>query len=248
MGAGVRRTLRGTLWLGWSVLLGCPGSGSAPDGGRPIVDACFYEENTVQTLVTLGSSSVAGAGASDVEHRFVNLIATAIDVETLVNLGRSGQRAVNVVGALAEQARAAQPDLVVVLAFTDYASSDGPTMAEAWRQVLTPRCAEGARVYFGDLQIDPDWICGGSPTPTGLCYEQSEADMIAAKNAAVAAALGELTNLTLVTVLDDNAAHPDWVTADGHPNDLGHANLAAVFLQHIEQDLQQRVCSEDSGR
>ncbi|MBN2359427.1 MAG: hypothetical protein JXR83_08225, partial [Deltaproteobacteria bacterium] len=87
-------------------------------------DACVATLPPIETLVALGSSSVAGVGASDEAHRFVNLIAAGVRAAALVNLGGPGQSGVTVVGAIAEQARAADPDLVVVLALTDYATSD----------------------------------------------------------------------------------------------------------------------------
>ncbi|MFH1807820.1 MAG: SGNH/GDSL hydrolase family protein [Pseudomonadota bacterium] len=251
----MRRRFRRSLGL-WTAALsavGCSISAQPGDAGparrdaASAEDACTHSSREVQVLVALGSSTVAGAGASDEAHRFVNIVANTLDAPTLLNLGAGGQRAVQVVGALAEQARAAQPDVVVILAFTDYASSDGTIMAEAWRQVVQPLADDGARVYFGDVRIDPAWICGPVPTSTGECYDVAEADMIAAKNEIVEQVLAPIPNLVLVPVFDDTAAHPEWSTADGHPNDLGHANLARTFLDVMQPDLLRRVCVEDGG-
>jgi len=216
------------------------GDGSVAD--HSAVDSCAMERAVIGTMVALGSSSVAGSGASDEAHRFVNLVATSVRADALLNLGRGGQRGADVVGALAEEALAAQPDLVVVLPFTDYASSDGETMAEAWRQVLDPLASGGARIYFGDVRISPLWVCGGLPTTTGRCYPRELYEEMRARNRAAAAALEPIAGLTLVPIYDDNAAHPEWVAPDGHPNDLGHANLAAAFLAYIEPELERRIC------
>lgn len=212
-----------------------------------IEDGCVAEQIAVGTMVALGSSSVAGSGASDEAHRFVNLIASTIQATALLNLGSGGQTGSAVVGAIAQQARAAHPDVVVVMSMTDYASSDGQTMADAWRTVLTPIAGDGARVFFGDLRIDPAWVCSDRPTPNGECYSQSDFEMISAKNAIVAATLGPIGNLTIVPVFDQNAAHPEWNAADGHPNDLGHAFLAQTFLAVIRPALEQHQCGLDGG-
>lgn len=198
----------------------------------------------VETMVALGSSSVAGAGASDEAHRFVNLIAVRVGAESLVNLGRGGQRGTDVVGAIAEEARAAGPELVVVLSFTDYATSPAASMAEAWRQVLEPLAQDGARVFFGDVRISPLWVCGALPTPGGRCYSRELYESMRAKNRAVALALAAIEGVTLVPIYDDNAAHPEWIAPDGHPNDLGHASLADAFVAFIEPALEERRCGD----
>jgi len=209
-------------------------------------DACVVERIAVGTMVALGSSSVAGSGASDEAHRFVNLIASGIQATTLLNLGSGGQTGTAVVGAIAQQARAAHPDVVVVMSMTDYASSDGQTMADAWRTVLTPIAGDGARVFFGDLRIDMAWVCSDRPTPNGECYGQADNEMISAKNAIVATTLGSLGNLTVVPVFDQNAAHPEWNAPDGHPNDQGHAYLAQTFLNVVRPALE-RCAGSDAG-
>jgi hypothetical protein len=218
---------------------------AVPDAARE--DACVAVRIPVDVMVALGSSSVAGSGASDEAHRFVNLIASGIQAAALVNLGSGGQTGAAVVGAVAQQARDAHPDVVVVMSMTDYASSDGQTMADAWHTVLAPIAGDGARIFFGDLRIDPAWVCAERPTPTGECYSQSDYDMLHAKNAIVAATLGTLSGLTIVPVFDQNAAHPEWNAADGHPNDLGHAFLAQTFLDVMQPALRQWVCGGEGG-
>jgi cellulose synthase/poly-beta-1,6-N-acetylglucosamine synthase-like glycosyltransferase len=37
----------------------------------------------------------------------------------------------------------------------------------------------------------------------------------------------------IVTIMDQNAPHPEWIAPDGHPNDLGHAYLAETFFAAI---------------
>ncbi|MBN2360215.1 MAG: SGNH/GDSL hydrolase family protein, partial [Deltaproteobacteria bacterium] len=69
-----------------------------------------------------------------------------------------------------------------------------------------------------------------TPTPTGACYDRADYDMLSAKNAIAAETLAPISGLTIVPVYDQNSAHPEWITADGHPNDLGHAFLAQTFL------------------
>lgn len=228
-----------------------PGSTPA-DGAGAVVsqeeEPCVYQRKPVETLLALGSSSVAGAGASDPAHCFVNLVARDLDTQNLLNLGAGGQRAVDVIGAIAGQARAALAQVVVVMAFSDYAYSDGETMIEAWRQILQPIAEDGAQIYFGDLQIDPLWICGPIATSTGECYDLATANMIGAKNALARQVLAPIPNVHLVQVFDENAAHPEWILPDGHFNDAGHAHLAKVFLQDIAPDFLGESCADvDAG-
>ena len=226
-------------------------SPSAPQdaavGLSPVeIEVCMQEYMSISRMLALGSSSVAGSGASDVAHRFVNIIAASLEAQDLLNLGSGGQRATQVLGERAAQARDYKPDLLVVMPFSDYAYSDGPTMIEAWRQILQPIASDGAQIFFGDLRIDPDWICGGPPTPNGECYDQSTADMLNEKNRLAAQVLAPIQGLHIVGVDDVNAAHPEWILPDGHFNDAGHAHLAQVFLRAIEQALPALRCPFDA--
>lgn len=211
------------------------------------VEVCVYHRQWLQRMLALGSSSVAGSGASAPEKRFINLIAQTLDAQDLLNLGSGGQRASQVLGARAAQALEYQADLVVVMAFTDYAYSDAAAMIEDWRQILKPMAEGGAQIYFGDLQIDPAWICSDQPTANGECYDLSTAEMLNEKNRLAAEVLAPIAGLNIVPVYDVNAAHPEWILPDGHFNDAGHAYLARVFLQAIQSPFLWTDCSGDAG-
>lgn len=210
-------------------------------------EVCVFQRQEVQRMLALGSSSVAGSGASDPAHRFINIIAEKLGVQDLLNLGSGGQRASQVLGALADQARDYHADILVVMAFSDYAYSDGATMIENWRQILQPMAADGTQIYFGDLRIDPAWVCSEVPTPNGECYDLSTAEMLNEKNRLAEQVLAPIEGVHIVGVDDVNAAHPEWILPDGHFNDAGHAHLAQVFLQVIEADFLTTNCPEDGG-
>ena len=196
--------------------------------------------------MALGSSSTRGAGASQpAVTGYVAVLVRALrdkraDLE-LHNLGRSGARLLDYVADWAN-VEAAQPSILTVLPFTDYAQSsvtrfesDCRAFVEAAEHLAQTRRAQGVpyQVFFGDLRIDPTYVAGASSG--GKRYRTEDFEMIQAKNAAVARATAAAQAVELVPVVDQNAAHPEWIGPDGHPNDLGHAYLAGRFRPPIER-------------
>ena len=62
--------------------------------------------------------------------------------------------------------------------------------------------------------------------------------MLQEKNERLAAMAATRPALHVVGILDQNVAHPEFVAADGHPNDAGHQYLADSFWEHIAQEAQ----------
>lgn len=201
------------------------------------------------SLVALGSSSTRGAGASRPDETgYVAVLMRGLHEGwphlQLHNHGRSGARLLDYVADWAA-VEAARPSIVTVLPFTDFAKSsvsrfesDCRAFFDAAEQLGRSRQAEGAayQVFFGDLRIDPMYVAG--TTSGGKRYRTEDFEMIQAKNAAVARCAADSLTIELVPVVDQNAAHPEWIGADGHPNDLGHAYLAGRFRGPIERWLE----------
>ncbi len=196
-------------------------------------------------LVALGSSSTKGTGASvPDETGYVAVLMRGLNERwaqlQLRNLGRPGARMLDYVADWST-VEAAQPSILTVLPFTDFATSTIPRFEADCREFFEAaealgrvRQSEGHpyRVFFGDLRIDPMYVAASSIG--GKRYRTEDFQMIQAKNAAVARCAAQAPGIELVTVVDQNAAHPEWIGADGHPNDLGHAYLAGRFRSPIE--------------
>ncbi|MEL7369171.1 MAG: SGNH/GDSL hydrolase family protein [Myxococcota bacterium] len=196
-------------------------------------------------LVALGSSSTRGEGASEPAITgYVGVLMRGLHEHWpglgVRNLGRSGARMVDFVANWAD-VEAARPSILTILPFTDFArtpvarfESDLRTVFEAVERLGQAQAAMGARyrVFFGDLRIDPMFVAEASQG--GKRYRTEDFEMIQSKNAAVARCVASAPSVELVTVVDQNAAHPEWIGDDGHPNDLGHAYLAGRFRPPIE--------------
>ena len=201
-------------------------------------------------LVALGSSSTGGAGASEpAVTGYVAVLMRGLNEERPAlraqNLGRPGARLLDYVADWAA-VETAQPSIVTVLPFTDFARSsvaqfeaDCRAFFEAAQRLADARVAAGApcRIFFGDLRIDPMYVAEASRG--GKRYRTEDFEMIQAKNAAVARCAVGAPHIELVTVVDQNAAHPEWIGDDGHPNDFGHAYLAGRFRGPIQDWLRQ---------
>ncbi len=200
-----------------------------------VVDS-WLQENPVAagltTVVTLGSSTTAGSGASDIQNTaYVPLLEDWLQQNNsqlnIINHGQGGARISDYQNKL-PQIIAAQPQVVTFLPFGDYAS----TPVNQWWSAYTPLLEEiedtGAYVLFFDQRIDPAYVCGNGSGPGG-CYSASEAHKVNQKNDAIAAIGANLSNFILIPYYDTNAAHPEWNAPDGHPNDTGHAEIAQRF-------------------
>ena len=197
-------------------------------------------------LVALGSSSTRGEGASEPDVTgYVAVLMRGLREERpsldVRNFGRAGARLFDYVADWAA-IEAAQPSIITVLPFTDFAhapidrfESDCRTFFDAAERLVGIRKNDGSpcRVFFGDLRIDPMFVAGASSG--GKRYRTEDFEMIQAKNAAVARCAVGSPSVELVTVVDQNAAHPEWIGDDGHPNDLGHAYLAGRFRSPIQE-------------
>ena len=193
------------------------------------------------TVVTLGSSTTAGSGASDIQNTaYVPLLEDWLQQNNsqlnIINHGQGGARVSDYQSKL-PQILAAQPQVVTFLPFGDYAS----TPVSQWWSDYVPLLEEiedsGAHIMFFDQRVDPAYVCGNGSGPGG-CYSASEAHMINQKNDAIAAIGANLSNFTLIPFYDTNAAHPEWNAPDGHPNDTGHAEIAQRFKDAFTELLQ----------
>lgn len=202
----------------------------------------------MDTYVALGSSSTCGTGSSDPETKgYVALLARALDahfpdLETH-NLGLSGGCMQDILQRWDEVARL-RPSIVTVLPFTDYAktpieefSVHARAFMEAAHALSEERIREGGlcHVFFGDLRIDPTFVAGANEKTDGPAYRPSDFAMLSAKNEVVEAMVAHNPAISVVPVIDQNAVHPEWVGAGGHPNDLGHGYLAGCFRKTIER-------------
>ena len=202
-------------------------------------------DRPIGPLVALGSSSTRGAGASEPGVTgYVAVLMRGLNEEwpslSAQNMGRPGARLLDYVADWAT-IEAADPSIITALPFTDFANSpltrfeaDCRAFFEAAQRLAQAREAAGVpyRVFFGDLRIDPMFVAGASSG--GKRYRTEDFEMIQAKNAAVARCAVDAPVIELVTVVDQNAAHPEWIGDDGHPNDLGHAYLAGRFRAPIQ--------------
>ena len=184
------------------------------------------------SVVTLGSSTTAGAGASDSQTTaYVPLLEDwLLENNTqlsITNLGQGGARVTDYQAKMT-QIQAAQPEVVTFLPFGDYAN----TPVSQWWSDYVPLLEQiedtGAHIMFFDLRIEPQYVCGNGSGPGG-CYSASEAHGLNQKNDAMAAIAANLSNITLIPFNDTNAAHPEWNALDGHPNDTGHSEIAQRF-------------------
>jgi len=184
------------------------------------------------SVVTLGSSTTAGAGASDSQTTaYVPLLEDWLQENNsqlmITNLGQGGARVTDYQAKMT-QIQAAQPEVVTFLPFGDYAN----TPVSQWWSDYVPLLEEiedtGAHILFFDLRIEPQYVCGNGSGPGG-CYSASEAHGLNQKNDAMAAIAANLSNITLIPFNDTNAAHPEWNAMDGHPNDTGHSEIAQRF-------------------
>lgn len=197
----------------------------------------------VHAYGALGSSSTAGSGASRPELAYVPLLHARLGAHprgaggvVLVNRGQGGARIDQLLAAL-PALEAERPEVVTILPLSDFVSTDPARFLSGYDELFRRLGAIGARVYFGDLRIDPAYLCQGGRSGPGGCYGEQDRALLASKNAVVAELAPLHPHVVVVPVLDQNAAHPEWNAADGHPNDLGHQYLADTFWAAIEPRL-----------
>lgn len=195
----------------------------------------------VRRYAAIGSSSTQGAGASAPDRAYVPVLAARLGARfgevALLNLGTGGG---TIDGFLArgDALRAHAPELVTVLPFTDYVRTDLARFRSGYDALFALLGELGARVYFGALTVDPALVCGRAAPPG--CYAPEDARLLEAKNAVLTELAASHPHVVVVTVLDQNVAHPEWNAPDGHPNDLGHRYLADTFWGAIEPELAPR--------
>jgi len=206
------------------------------------------------TAVFFGDSITAGAGASDPTRRWADLVAAALDWADAVNAGHSAtilqhtpQRAVATVGAAADQngrdtyldrVAAHRPAWVLILyGLNDMRLNDPAITVERFQadlgEVVDGLVASGVaarRIVIGSpphlpagaYALHPPWD-GGGPALHAR-YD--------AACAAVAASRGARFADVYRAMADgggDRLVSPDQI----HPNDAGHAVIAAAFLAAI---------------
>lgn len=219
---------------------------TAPDATAP--DATTAEDaamppTPVHAYGALGSSSTAGSGASRPELAYVPLLHARLGAHPrgaggvlLVNRGQGGARIDQLLAAL-PALEAERPEVVTVLPLSDFVSTDPARFRSGYDELFRRLGAIGATVYFGDLRIDPTYLCQGGRSGPGGCYGEQDRALLASKNAVVAELAPLYPHVVVVPVFDQNAAHPEWNAADGHPNDLGHQYLADTLWAAIEPTL-----------
>jgi hypothetical protein len=190
----------------------------------------------IQSIVALGSSSTEGQGASDREKSsFVALINTELhkyypELQTL-NLGSGGARVGQFLKQLPE-IKKAKPDLVIILPFSDYKSSSAEDFEKYYEMLFNGLAELKTTLFFGDQRYDPAQVCGQG-SANGVCYSQADYQNIQAKNKILTKLTRNRPFIIVVPIIDTNAAHPEWTTEDGHPNDKGHKYLAQQFWQQM---------------
>jgi hypothetical protein len=194
----------------------------------------------VRQLITLGSSSTAGSGASQPAARYTNVVAQAFGA-TLHNLGSGGQTVEQVRDTFLPRVLAllrAPPhgvDVVTLLPFTDVAQKSARHLCAAYAPVLAALANTHAWVVFGVPTVDGAYQCGNGPLrgPDGGCYPAALVAAYAEKAAALRALVGAYANASVAEVPQIHVQRPDTLAPDGHPNDAGHAFLAACFIHAL---------------
>ena len=202
------------------------------------------------TMVAFGDSITAGLNASDAAHRWANIVATTTGY-TLVNAGAASttlqntvQNTVAVLGAAASgngrdtyvaRVCANYPGRVYILyGLNDLRLDDAAYTANLFETDLgevidgltTAYELEAADIYIGSPPYVQDYTIG-APEWDGGSIAKHQA--YTAKCAAVAAAKGCKYADVYQAMIDGGGA--SLLSIDGvHPNDAGHAIIAAAFL------------------
>jgi lysophospholipase L1-like esterase len=192
---------------------------------------------SLRHYLALGSSSTAGSGASQpASTAYVPQIHARLKTHSpdlaLHNEGQGGIRIGTYLGRVDELAGIGA-DVVTVLPFTDYVRTPVGDFSSGYGQLLDALVERGATVFFGDLRVDPDLVCGQGEGPGG-CYEPDDQALLDEKNRALAELAAARPQVIIVPVFDQNVAHPEYNATDGHPNDAGHAYLADAFWEVME--------------
>ncbi len=223
----------------------------APDAAEPSpADAGLWPDaapedasmppRTVHAYGALGSSSTAGAGATQPDRAYVPLLHAMLRAHPsgaggveLVNRGAGGARIDGLLASLPDL-EARRPEVVTILPLTDFVQTDAARFRSGYDELLRRLGAVGSTVFFGDLRIDPRYLCDGGQSGPGGCYGEEDRALLGGKNVIVAELAAQHPHVVVVPVFDQNAAHPEWNARDGHPNDLGHQYLADTFWAAIE--------------
>lgn len=192
---------------------------------------------TIHAYGALGSSSTAGAGATTPDRAYVPLLHARLapfgsGAVQLINRGQGGARIDTLLAALPELERA-RPELVTILPLTDFVQTDVARFRTGYDELFRRLEAVGTTIFFGDLRIDPAYLCDGGQSGPGGCYGEQDRALLGSKNAVIADLIAAHPGVVVVPVFDQNAAHPEWNAPDGHPNDLGHQYLADTFWAAI---------------
>lgn len=211
-----------------------------PTDAAPLAEDASMPPRTVHAYGALGSSSTAGSGATRADLAYVPRLyarllghrAGAGGVE-LVNRGSGGARIDTLLGALPDL-EARRPEVVTILPLTDFVQTDAARFRSGYDELFRRLGAVGSTIFFGDLRIDPMYLCNGGVSGPGGCYGEEDRALLGGKNTIVAELAALHPHVIVVPVFDQNAAHPEWNANDGHPNDRGHQYLADTFWAAIE--------------
>jgi acyl-CoA thioesterase-1 len=188
------------------------------------------------TIVAIGSSSTAGAGASSAAASYPSRLAVELkamfprDQITVINRGVNGEEARDMLARFADQVLAAKPDLVVWQLGTNSVLRDHPVapinslIFEGVRELK----AIGADVVMMDPQYTPRVI------------ERPDAETMVSLIAAAAkqADVDLIERFTLMRYWHDHEhmAFTDFASVDGvHMNDWGYGCLAKLISGSISE-------------
>lgn len=231
------------LALGWmcGAALGCTARSVAPsaDAGGPL-DPADAGVARVDLLITLGSSSTAGTGASTEAQRYTNLLAAALGAR-LINLGSGGQTVTQVAQTVLPAAlqvldagMAAQGAVhaLTFLPLTDFANLSAAQLRDGYAPILDALDSTHAWVFFGIPSVDALYQCGAAGPlrgPHGECYDAALVADYAAKQDVMSALVRAHPGMRVAEIPQTFAQHPDWQQPDGHPTNAGHAFIAQCF-------------------
>ncbi|WP_431854601.1 SGNH/GDSL hydrolase family protein [Azospirillum sp.] len=187
-------------------------------------------------IVAIGSSSTAGAGASDAEHsyparlsHYLHQIFPRADV-TVLNKGANGEVGTDMLARFQRDVIDQKPDLVVwqVAANSVLRNLDPAGAERIIRDGVRRLKAAGLDVVLMDLQYSPAML--EKPVHTDM---QARIARVAAEEG-----VGLFRRFALMRgwVLASNAAIPDLVGPDGiHHNDFGYDCIARALAGSIQE-------------
>jgi hypothetical protein len=206
------------------------------------------DATNITSYVALGSTVVAGAGASDSNNSTTGLIHHFLqqdwpDVQ-LRNLSRGYATVQNFrsdVGAVSD----ANPDIITILPLDDYAHSSPAIWQANYPALFDSFGGMGAEVYIGSLRLDPDYTCHIASGPAG-CHSFGGYELVNEKNAILLDIASSRPWVTIVPLSDDGPLHPEWTDTNDDLTDAGHEAIAEAFIRAIDGRLKLRTVTQEA--